>query len=499
MKQETVYTDIVVVGYGLAGAITAISARDAGSEVVILEKAAKFGGNSILAGGGILTVEDPEGAFLYLKELCGGKTGDEVLRAQAKKMTETEAYLRELCRTNGATLTLRNRPGIYPFPGRNSFNSLMVDAVPDFEGYPWVSTIGGGTRLMKVIEDNVDKRNIPVMHSTAARELLRENGGAVVGVLAEREGRDVVVKSRKAVVLACGGFEQNRKMVSQYLTATPYYSMAPLTHTGDGIVMSMQLGAALWHMSHVHGSYGFKYPDFKVAFRHHIDGGRDPYEHRPYFIKMRWILIDQKGKRFMDEYPPAPQDTPHRNLAYFDPDLPGFPRIPSYLIFDETARKEARIVKVLGLKEFGYEWSEDNSKEIERGWILRAETLGELSEKIKVPKDSLADTVNRWNSFIKSGRDEDFGRLPGTMSAPIQSPPFYAMESWPIIVNTQGGPEHNAGQQVMHLSEEPIPRLYAAGELGSMFGHLYELAGNLGECVSSGLIAAENACRERPL
>ena len=98
-----------------------------------------------------------------------------------------------------------------------------------------------------------------------------------------------------------------------------------------------------------------------------------------------------------------------------------------------------------------------------------------------------------------NGVDPDFGRPPETMSAPIEASPFYAMESWPIITNTQGGPAHNARQQVLEVSGDPIPRLYAVGELGSMFGHIYELGGNLGECVSSGRIAAENACQEKNL
>jgi predicted oxidoreductase len=85
------------------------------------------------------------------------------------------------------------------------------------------------------------------------------------------------------------------------------------------------------------------------------------------------------------------------------------------------------------------------------------------------------------------------------MSSPIEHPPYYALESWPIIVNTQGGPEHNARQQVLDAMGQVIPRLYAVGELGSMYGHIYELGGNLGECVASGMIAGEAAAEEKPL
>jgi len=212
---------------------------------------------------------------------------------------------------------------------------------------------------------------------------------------------------------------------------------------------------------------------------------------------MRWIVVDQYGKRFMNEYPPAPQDTPHRCLAHFDPDLPGHPRIPCYLIFDETARKADRIGSPMSLGEVVYRWSQDNSQEIKRGWIIPGDNLETLATKIKVPADALAGTVQKWNECVKSGIDPDFGRPKETMFGPIESPPFYAMEAWPVIVNTQGGPEHNARQQIVSVSGEPIPRLYAAGELGSMWGHIYELGGNLGECISSGRIAAESALEEK--
>jgi predicted oxidoreductase len=79
---------------------------------------------------------------------------------------------------------------------------------------------------------------------------------------------------------------------------------------------------------------------------------------------------------------------------------------------------------------------------------------------------------------------------------PIEVPPFYAVPVWPIITNTQGGPVHNDKQQVIDALGEPIPRLYCAGEIGSFFAHLYQLAGNLGECLSSGRMAGKHAAGE---
>jgi len=205
----------------------------------------------------------------------------------------------------------------------------------------------------------------------------------------------------------------------------------------------------------------------------------------------------------MNEIHPAPQDTMHRPFEYFDPDIPDlhvpdFPRIPSWMIFDEPGRKIGPIANPLSAyEEDAHEWSRDNSKEVEKGWILKAESLEELAEKIKVDAKRLKNTIDRWNRFVDQGKDEDFDRPPGTMVS-IKTPPFYAVQVWPIVTNTQGGPEHNAKQQIVDAFRKPIPRLYAAGECGSFYGHLYQLAGNISECIISGHIAGTNAANETP-
>lgn len=495
---QEISTDILIVGYGFSGAVSAIVAHDNGADVVICEKMEHFGGCSMLSGGGVMFVKDPEAGFAYLKALCGGRTPDSVVRAQADMMTSTPEFIGELCKVNGATHPVRGRPATYPFDGRDGLNSLTIREVPGFEPYEWLVPGPGmhGYKLMKVFEDNIVKRGIKVFLSTPVQELTVGANGRVTGAVIERDGAVVRVKARKAVILACGGFEHDPWLRLQYFEGTPYYSMAPLGNTGDGIRMAQQVGATFWHMWHAHGSYGFKYPEFKIAFRHHLSGARDPYEYRPFWFKMRWIVVDQGGKRFMDEYPPAPQDTPHRALGAFNPDVPGYPRIPCYLIFDEQARLAGPIAEPLGLREHAYEWSKDNSREIEKGWIIKAQTIEELAAKIKVPAANLRETVTRWNGFFSEGGDADFGRPIETMSAPIDTPPYYAMESWPQITNTQGGPEHDERQRVLNYKREPVPGLYAVGELGSMFGHLYELGGNLGECISSGRIAGMYAAQE---
>ena len=106
----------------------------------------------------------------------------------------------------------------------------------------------------------------------------------------------------------------------------------------------------------------------------------------------------------------------------------------------------------------------------------------------------LEATVYQWNEIVRSKKDP-LHRPEGTMM-PIESPPFHAVQVWPIISNTQGGPVHNAEQQVVDAFGEPIPHLYSAGELGSFFSHIYLLGGNLGECLISGRVAGKNAAAE---
>ena len=320
MKEIT--TDVLIAGYGFSGAVAALVAHDLGAEVLIAEKMEHFGGNSMLSGGGVLFAKDPEGAFDYFKAMCGGRTPDEVIRAQVEMMASTVEFVDGLCKVNGAKYAVRGRPGTYPFKGRDGINSLTVREVPGFEPYPWLVPGPGmhGYKLMKVLEDNVVKRAIKTLMSTPVKELLPDASGRVRGALIEHGGGQVRVLARRGVVLACGGFEHSEWLKLQYLEGTPYFSMAPLSHTGDGIAMAQQAGATLWHMWQVHGSYGFKYPEFKIAFRHHLSGARDPYEYRPFWFKCRWIVVDQGGKRFMNEYPPAPQDTAHRALGAFNPD-----------------------------------------------------------------------------------------------------------------------------------------------------------------------------------
>ena len=134
--------------------------------------------------------------------------------------------------------------------------------------------------------------------------------------------------------------------------------------------------------------------------------------------------------------------------------------------------------------------------EVERGWIKKSFTLEELASCLNrdgyahMDSKVLVGTVLRWNRNVEAGIDTDFGRLRGNLF-PIRRPPFYGIPAWPIVSNTQGGPLRNERQQVQNAFREPIPRLYVAGELGSLFGHLYLEGGNVAECFIGGWRAGQ--------
>jgi hypothetical protein len=242
-------------------------------------------------------------------------------------------------------------------------------------------------------------------------------------------------------------------------------------------------------MWHLHGSYGFKLPHLPVAIRSPLGGARDA--HRP----LHWIIVDQRGKRFTNELPPAPQDTLSRPLAHLDPESGRHDRIPSWLIFDERGRQAGPLGRPVGAQdEHRYSWSCDNLAEVEQGWILQAPNLDELAERTDLPAEALSASVARWNAAVTSGHDADFARPPGSM-VPLAEPPFYAIQVWPVVSNTQGGPVHDERQRVIDVRGRPIPGLYAVGELGSFFGHIYLLGGNITEGIVGGRIAGREAAR----
>ena len=125
---------------------------------------------------------------------------------------------------------------------------------------------------------------------------------------------------------------------------------------------------------------------------------------------------------------------------------------------------------------------------------VRAGSIEALAGLIELDPATLAETVARWNASVAAGCDAEFGRQ--LMLAPIATGPFYAVELSPSMLNTQGGPRRNEKGQIVRPDGSPIPRLYSAGELGSIYSYLYQGTGNIGECLAFGRISGRNAAHE---
>lgn len=507
--------DVVVVGFGFAGAAAAIEARDCGARVLLIEKMPHPGGISICAGGGIRCAKEERGALDYLKATTAGTTPENVLRELVLGSLELENWFRDLARVNGAEIHLRQRQANYPFPGSDCFQYVTVKSVPGFDAaqeYPHVHGARDGTMVFKVLHDNVRSRGVEVRYGCAAERLLTDRDGDVRGLYVRRDGQRVALGARRAVVLACGGFEADYELQRQTWRMRYAQTVATRANTGDGIRMAQELGAGLWHMWNIHGSYGFRPPDpespFAIRVKRLPDWTPTEGTQREDWTdwrtdvalpQMSWILVNRDGRRFMNEYPPYLQDTANRPFDAFDTVKLRFQNQPAYLVMDDEGRK----LYPLGHQVFNdsayqpYRWSKDNLREVENGLLKRADSIEDLARTIGLDPAVFAESVARWNRFCAEGRDAEFGRPPISM-LPLAKPPYFAGELWPLVSNTQGGPVHDERQRVLNSFGEPIPRLYEAGELGSIWGHLYLGGSNLTECFVTGRIAGREAARISP-
>ncbi|MCI0846533.1 MAG: FAD-dependent oxidoreductase [Chloroflexi bacterium] len=475
--------DVVVVGFGAAGAATAITAQDAGARVLMLEKAPKGqeGGNTRVAGQGYLNVSSADEAITYFNALCGPyPVPQEVVRVWAHESTKNNEWVRSI---GGDPQEHQHPPVGVEFPELPG-----SECVHKFHNGPIV----GFSETWKLFERAVTERGIEVLYETPARELI-QNGATreILGVRAEREGKPLYVKASRAVVLTCGGFENNQEMIRNYLPGTPYcYTSGTPYNEGDGITMAMAVGADLWHMNNFAGpSMALKVPEYRTSFSmislhfsRESPGGM--------------VVVGPDARRFADEK----HHTSHGKIKVSGRWTPLFTPCPMFMIIDQTLFSSGPLYNKEPRSGWnpmvdGYDWSDDNRAELAKGWIKTAGTITELAGIIGVDAPTLEGTINRWNEDCLVEEDRQFGRT--LMLSPVTDPPYYALELSPSMLNTQGGPRRNEKSQVVRPDGTPIPRLYSAGELGSIYSYLYQGTGNIGECLVFGRISGRNAAAEQ--
>lgn len=479
-----VEADVVVVGFGAAGVATAVTAHDLGAKVVILEKApeGQEGGNTRVAGQGYLNTSSVDKAIAYLTALCGPYTVPETMvKVWAEEMCKNNAWLESL----GADPQEHQHPPVgIEFPDLPG-----ADCVHKFHDGPTY----GYSNTWKRFESLVKQRPISILYETPARELIQHDiTKEILGVRARQGNRSVTVKARKAVVLTCGGFENNQEMIRNYLPGVPYcYTSGTPYNEGDGIAMAMSVGADLWHMNNYAGpSMALKVPEIRTSFSMQA-------LHYSKQTPGGMIVVGPDAKRFADEK----YKTRHGKVPVHGRWLPLSVPCPMFLILDHTLFSAGPLYDKHPSHGWTqiverYDWSEDNSAELAKGWIKSADSLASLAEIVGLDPAMLVDTVSRWNCFCDAEHDPDFGRT--LMMQPIVTKPFYAVELAPSMLNTQGGPRRNEKGQIVRPDGTPIARLYSAGELGSIYSYLYQGTGNIGECLAFGRVAARNAVAETP-
>lgn len=182
-------TDVIVVGFGLSGAVSAITASDAGAQVILLEKMTFPGGISICAGGGIRYSENADETFKYLRATNDGRTSDDILRIFAEHMVGLDNYLKALARPSGAVVITETRSGNYPFEGYENIPTLRIDHVPGFDAKAEYPHVRGrqGVNLFKILHDHVRDRSIDLRMGHAAERLIRTPAGEVIGVTVTKQ------------------------------------------------------------------------------------------------------------------------------------------------------------------------------------------------------------------------------------------------------------------------------------------------------------------------
>jgi succinate dehydrogenase/fumarate reductase flavoprotein subunit len=478
--------DVVILGTGFAGLATAINAFDLGAKVLILEKLsqAEEGGNSTVSGNAWWSPSNLQDAITYMKALCFGLTDDKCIETLAQEMSTIND-----CLSSVLGISIIPMPVLAPeypeLPGSGTVQCWMSSNL--------AGTLSGGA-LWQPFRDAVSTRGINVLYETPGVELIQDpSTREIKGVVAKKGGQRINIKAKRAVVLACGGFEFNFEMQGQFLEGWPVYCQGSPGNTGDGIMMAQKAGAARWHMNNALAHVGcIIIPDL------------DPIPIPASFPSNGYMLVDKFGARFMNEKREQRHGFGHKEILFFFDGLKQtFPRLPCYAVFDDTARRAGAVASGggfmgwYGKRSTAYQWSSDNSAEVTKGWIKQGQTLAELATAFGADSNTLTTAVNKYNQFCSAGNDQDFGRPANSLQA-LSTPPYYAIPIYPLMYNTMGGPRRNEKCQIIDPFSQAIPRLYSAGEMGSFWGWMYNGGGNNCECMCTGRVAGKNATAEAP-
>jgi len=466
----TAPSDVIVVGGGNAAMCAALSAREAGARVLVLEKAPEAwrGGNGFFTAGGFRF------AFKSFEELCElvGDLSDEEKASMEVDPYTAENFYDDLMRVtedcadpdlamlvvseSQATVRWMRDRGVrwIPMFGRQAYK---VGDKFRFWGGLVLEAVGGGPGLIEMEHASAAKAGIEVRFEAKATRLLTDDRGAVTGVVVRTPAGTETIAAR-AVVLAAGGFEANPEMRTRYLgrnwelarvCGTPY-------NTGDGIRMALEIGAVPW--GHWSGCHSVQW-DLNAPWHGDRKVG-DNFQKHSYPVG---IMVNLQGERFVDE------GADFRNYTYvkYGRAVIEQPRRTAFQIFDQQVlhllREEYRIREVTKAEDA---------------------TLEGLARKLEIDVEGFVRTVTAYNAAVQPGTYNPAikdgkgtrGITPpkSNWALPLEAPPYVGYAVTTGISFTFGGLKITLDGQVVDCEQRPIPGLYAAGELvGGLFYHNY--------------------------
>lgn len=499
--------DVLVVGSGAGGLVAALTAATRGLRVTLVEKAPYFGGTTSLSGAGlwapanlhVLAAGQPDSLELareYMRHTVGDRTPDSMQQAFLASAAEVIAWLEEQGvrfsymtgypdyhpalpggLLTGRAITPKALRGKDFAAGRHPVHPPMPmgaggPPIPDVgpEGPVW-----GGQSLISQLLAACDAAGVTLLASTAFTDLVVEDD-RVVGIRADQDGTELVLRARVGVLLAAGGFEHNasmREQAGQGVVARSDWTLGVPENTGDAIRAGMALGAATDLLEDCWWAPGFVKPDGTPSFilwERVAPGG---------------IIVDRDGRRWINEGTDY-NTFGHVMLAEHEK---GRPVIPSWFVMDQHFLDTAGFA--------GLRPGSDATPWVEAGALLRADTIEELAESTGAAE--LTATVARWNAAAEAGVDDELGRgaagsherqllavfqrypgiagpheHPNPSLAPIRTGPFYAGQLVLSDLGTKGGLVCDESGRVLREDRTAIAGLYACGNtMASMMGHSY--------------------------
>lgn len=460
--------DVVVVGFGAAGASAAFEAAAAGADVLVLERAGSAGGAAAMSDGFIYlgggTPEQQQAGFddsvenmtTFLKAACGPAPDEAKIERYAQRSLEHRDWLvargieflgRVLPHAGGTSAV--DGEGLMFTGGENAYPYDEI-ATPAPRGHVVQGGRPGGGVLMGVLAEAAVTAGARTSFDTRAERLVVDDG-SVVGVVANRYGATAAIRARTGVVLAAGGFIQSPEMIAQYAPAVHATALRLGTDGDDGrgIRMAAAAGARVKRMDAIECALPFNAP------RSLVHG----------------IIVNRYGQRFVNE------DTYMGRVGQHALVQQGG---EAYLIVDEA--------------HYAPNWLN-----IPATWVC--ETAAELEAEIGLPSGSLSTTIDYFNAHAERGEDPLFHKRPPVLT-PLRAPlAAFDLRASKFIYApfTLGGLDTSVDGAVLDVDGAPIPGLFAAGRTTSGVAAQGYCSGlSLGDSTLFGRIAGQSAAGAKP-